>query len=252
LNRDITAWWLRRRKGMMKSPRQLDRAMPAWFGLVLSVVVVAVAEGQVLRVDLDGTLEGRAGDEKIVPVPDELWRPTGTLSFRFRASRTLRFTSHPEGKPERMTLVECPLLRVDLSEDRKHTILKVSLPAGGDYKPAGTIFWSHLKAGKWYHLSLAWDAARGKLEAYLNGVLQEEIRLRGAGKPWTPPDSPSGNLHLGGSLGTGDRRATIAVDSAALYPTFMDEEDVAGTLSHRFDHNSLPSKSKQNKPTLPM
>lgn len=214
----------------MRSLEQLGLPVVVCLALALSSIPAAVAHAEVLRVDPDGTLEGRPGDEKIVSVPDELWRPTGTLSFRFRASRTLRFTSHPEGKPERMTLVACPLLRADLSEDRKHTILKVSLPAEGDYEPAGTIFWSHLKGGEWYHLALSWDAARGKLEAYLNGVLQEEIRLRGAGRPWTPPASPSGPLRLGGSLGAEDRRVAIAVDSVALYPTFMDEEDVVGTL----------------------
>lgn len=240
----------------------LDWPAQAMLATLPLVVAAPVAEAQVLQLELDGTLEGRAGGRSIlaelgsgaklfdaggqgavlpgdegaaitVPVPDELWKSAGTLSFWFRASRTIRFISDSKAKPHRMALVECPVLRADLSEERGHAILRVSAAAAGDYKPSGRIFWSHLKGDRWYHFAIAWDAAAGRLEAYLNGVLQEEIRLTSAGSPWEPPASPSGPLRLGGSLGSGDQAARIAVGSVALYQTFMDEEALAATWKGR-------------------
>ena len=242
--------------------KYLDRLTQAMLATVLAGIAATATDAQVVQLELDGTLEGRAGGRGIlaelgpgatlvdaggqggvvpgdegaavvVPVPDELWKSTGTLSFRFRPSRTVRFISDSKAKPQRMALVECPVLRADLSEDRRHPILRVSAPAAGDYRPNGTIFWSHLKGDRWYHLALAWDAAAGRLETYLNGVLQQEIRLGAAGRPWDPPALPSGPLRLGGSLGHGDQSARIAARSVALYPTFMDEEALAATLKGR-------------------
>ena len=130
-------------------------------------------------------------------------------------------------------LVDCPVLRADLSEDRTRVTLQVSLPSSGEYEPRGTIFFSHLKGGQSYHLALAWDADQGKLEAYLNGVIQQEMRLRDAGRPWQAPDAPSGPLRLGGSLGRGDERARIAVASVTLWRDFLNEEALAATLRDR-------------------
>ena len=226
---------------------------------VLTAIPTTVGHAQIFRLDLDGTLEGRADGRKImaelgpgatlrkpaegggvepgdegpavvVPVPDGLWRSTGTLSCWFRPSRTIRFVSDPKREPGRVSLVDCPVLRADLSEDRRHPILRLTVPAAGDYQPKGSIFWSHLKGGRWYHLALAWDATRGRLEAYLNGVLQQESRLGEAGRPWEPPAELSGPLRLGGSLGEGGLPAKIAVRSVAVYPSFLDEGAIAATL----------------------
>jgi len=229
---------------------------------VCSAISTTVAQAQVFELDLDGTREGRADGRTIVaelgpgatlgkpgdgggvepgdqgpavtvPVPDGLWRSTGTLACWFRPSRTIRFTSDPKGKPGRVSLVDCPVLRADLSEDRRHPVLRLSVAAAGDYKPKGTIFWSHLKGGQWYHLALAWDAAQGRLEAYLNGVLQQEPRLRDAGRPWEAPAGPSGPLRLGGSLAGGGHPAKIAVRSVAVYPRFLDERAMATAMRAR-------------------
>ena len=244
----------------MTSRRPLD-----WLGLmalaaVLGAVATTAVEAQVLRLDLDGKLTGRAGDQRVVaglgpgatlltpkggvepgdegpavvvPVPDPLWRSAGTLAFRFRPSRTIRPTADTGQKPRRMTLVDCPLLRADLSEDRTRVTLRVTGRGVGDYQPSGMVFLSHLSGGKRYHFALAWDATQGKLEAYLNGVLQQQMRLRDAGRPWQILDAPSGPLKLGGSLGRGDQRARIAVDSLALHQGFLDEAALGATLDER-------------------
>jgi hypothetical protein len=107
----------------------------------------------------------------------------------------------------------------------------VTAPAAGEYVPKGSVFWSHLKGGKRYHLALAWDAARGRMEAYLNGVLQEELRLSQAGRAWEPPKYPSGPLRVGGTLGSGDQRAELAVDSVVVWPAFLDHQAVAAMVS---------------------
>ncbi len=235
-----------------------------WRGALAVALIVAAspaagAEPQVLELKLDGKLQGRIGKETItaelgpgarflragplqgvepgdegpaviVPVPDDLWRPTGTLSFWFRPSRTIRFSEDPKGKPLVAPLVDCPIMQVELSEDRRHPVLRVNLPAGGDYAPKGTVFWSHLKGGPWYCLALAWDAPAGRLEVYLNGVLQEELRLNDTGRSWEPPSSPSGALRLGGTLGQGETAARIAVGPVGLYSEFMNEEELAAAL----------------------
>lgn len=244
----------------MTSRRPLDRFDLMALAAVLAAVATTVVEAQVLQLDLDGKLTGRAGDQTVaaelgpgatlltpkggvepgdegpavvVPVPDQLWRPAGTLAFRFRPSRTILPISDAARKPQRLTLVDCPALRADLSEDRTRVTLRVSLPSTGEYEPSGTIFWSYLKGGQSYHLALAWDATRGKLEAYLNGVRQQEMRLRDAGRPWQTPGGASGPLSLGGCLGPGDHPAGIAIASVTLYRDFMNADALAATLKNR-------------------
>jgi len=243
----------------MKSP-----CVPHAIGTTALVAAVAavsttVGHAQVFELDLNGTLQGRADGRPIaaelgpgatlgkpdegggvepgdqgpavtVPVPDGLWRSTGTLACWFRPSRTIRFVSDPKAKPGRVSLIDCPVLRADLAEERRHPILRLTVAAAGAYQPKGTIFWSHLKGGQWYHLTLAWDAAAGRLEAYLNGVLQQQPRLREAGRSWETPAGHSGPLRLGGSLAGAEPPAKIAIRSVVLYPSFLDEGAIAAML----------------------
>ena len=46
--------------------RYLDRLTQAMLATLLAVMTANVADAQVLQLDLDGTLEGRAGDRRIL------------------------------------------------------------------------------------------------------------------------------------------------------------------------------------------
>ena len=227
----------------------------------------AAPQEPVLQLDLDGSLTSRAGGRSVtaqfgqeakfiesaegqgiepgpegpavvVPVPDELWRPAGTLAFRIRPSRTLRI--YKDGKLN-VDLVKCPLFTLGLMEFKRHIVLRASMAHDGSEKDRkvlgaatrGQLYWSHLKGGKWYHVAVAWDAAKGRFDVFLSGSIQQELRLRRRWQPWRPPAKPSGNLEIGGTLGEGDAAAKIAVDSIQLYPAFMDEACVAATLKGR-------------------
>ena len=244
--------------------------MQTWRKTWLAVGLVAFAAGgafgQALVLDLDGSLEGRAGERKItatlgqgaelvqsvegqgleqtgpgpavtIPVPDDLWRPEGTLAFRIRASRTLRYAKGK--KPLTASLVNCPLFRLSLAEDKRHLVLRASVASAGkrtrEVRRAtqGQLFWSHLEGGAWYHFAFTWHAAKGRMDTYLNGSIQQEMRLGGRWHAWKPPAQPSGPLELGGALGPGEAMARMAVDQVRLYPTFMDEAQVAALLKGR-------------------
>ena len=216
----------------------LDGELTAWAGdgtvaaqLGPEAKFVESAEGQ-------GVEPGAQGPAVVVPVPDELWRSAGTLAFRIRPSRTLRI--YKDGKLN-VDLVKCPLFTLGLMEFKRHVVLRASMTHDGTEKDkkalaaatGGQLYWSHLKGGKWYHIAIAWDAAKGRFDVFLNGTIQQELRLRRRWQPWRPPANPSGNLEIGGTLGAGDTEAKIAVDSIQLYPGFMDEACIAATLKGR-------------------
>ena len=219
----------------------MDKIGKILWKVVAMVALPGALYGQVLDVKPDGTPEGSVVK---APVPDEQWRSAGTLAFRFKASRTIRFAQ--DGRPAKVKLVESPVLSAELSEEKNHTILTVTAASADEKKPRGRLDLSYLKTDRWYHLALAWEAEKGRLEAYLNGVLQEPLRLGGPAHPWKPVNRPSGPLALGGQLGEGaratqrsaasqssKRAARITVDSIQLYPNFLDEAAVAATLAGR-------------------
>jgi hypothetical protein len=158
--------------------------------------------------------------------------PTGTLGFRFRCSRTVRVSPDPKGKTLAARIVHCPAMDITLQELRRHPRLLIQLHAAGKRGPRGLLFFSHLKRGQWYHLAVAWDAPTGRLEVYLNGVLQQYC-IAGFREPtpWEPPAELSGEMQLGGQLGAGDTAATIAVDTARVWPKFLAEAEVTAAIA---------------------
>ena len=149
-----------------------------------------------------------------------------------------------KARPISATLVKCPLFTLKLGEYGNSLILWANMASGAKPKnkagrrevawaTRGRLYWSHLKGGPWYHVVFTWDAAKGRMDAILNGSIQQEMRLRRRWKPWTPPARPSGALEIGGSFGAGADRATLAVDSIQLYPAFMTEAQAAATLKGR-------------------
>lgn len=159
-----------------------------------------------------------------IPLPASCRRDQGTVCLWIRPSREIRI-----GEPRVVIpVLDCPFLRVKLVEKRNQSWLDVRIPATGMLLAKGTLALSHLKA-KWYHLALAWDAPLGRLEAYLNGAVQEPLRLRRA-NAWVHPKPAPWRLQLGGHGGEGNRSVSLAVDGLRLYPTFLSAKEVARTL----------------------
>jgi hypothetical protein len=100
---------------------------------------------------------------------------------------------------------------------------------------------SHLKANRWYHLTVAWDRPQQRLEAYLNGILQQALRPRPSREQL---DSTA--LRLGGTLGQGAGAIRFAVDSIRLYDRFLDETQLAATLEGR----NLPPVEGEGRPAI--
>jgi len=148
----------------------------------------------------------------------------GALCFRFRPSRDVRFQS---GQPVAVTLARCPLFTITLTETARHPVLAAQMTSAEGYAPKGNLLLGFLKGGEWYHLALAWDAAQGKLETFLNGVSQGEMRLADSGKAWLPATLAAGDLELGGAAGTGAQALAVAVGSIRLHPLFLPEAALA-------------------------
>jgi len=178
-----------------------------------------------------GVEPGARGPAVIVPVPKELWRSSGTLAFRFRTSRTVNVLAAK--KMPAISLVDCPVFTVVMQETKRCPRLLVRRRSASKARP-GRLDLSHLDGGKWYHIAFSWDAKNGKLEAYLNGVLQARMFLYPKGPfRWDLPSDLSGDLRLGGTLGTGADAVRVAVDSVQLWPSFMNEAQIRQTLRGR-------------------
>lgn len=199
---------------------------PAAATLLSGAVFVESVEGQ-------GVEPGAAGPALSIPVTPDTWGDRGTLAFRFRASRTIRAAklAGPDARPIQATLLTCPVGKFILIEGPAHPILRVIVAQPDVSKPLqGNIYLSHLKADRWYHLAVAWDLPSGTVDTYLNGVLQEDTFLQDVGPLMLDLDAP---LELGGSMGEGDRRATLAIDEVQLFDDYMTEEQLGPTLAGR-------------------
>jgi len=177
--------------------------------------LVPSAEGQ-------GAEPGPQGPALVVPAAP-LAPEAGTLCFRFRLSRDVRFQA---GQPLSVVLARSPLFTLALTETAKHPVLALQMASREGYAPKGNLLLGFFQGGQWYHLSLAWDAAQGRLETYINGVSQGEMRLADSGKTWLPA-AAAGDLELGGASGEGARALSVAVDAVRFYPAFLSEAQLA-------------------------
>jgi hypothetical protein len=147
-------------------------------------------------------------------VSDELWSETGTFLVGFILSREMKFRSDPVEIP----FAESPLFDLRLEETTHSVKLKVVMKHDGGLSPEeekeivrGDVEWAFLKEGQPYFLALTWDAPAGKLDLYLNGTLQEQLRIRRRATSWTIPESPSGPLRLHRTNPTEGARQDIIV-----------------------------------------
>ena len=226
-------------------------------------------QGEVMRLSLDGSLKGQAGGRTIsaelgpgakfvdsvegqgvepgpegpavtVDVPEDLWTPQGTLMFRMKLSRDLR----PGDDGVRFTVLNCPIFKLSLVQRRTHLRLRADLKTKGEMThqqalnrfALGKVMLSHLKGDKWYHVAMSWDSTfpDNELEMYLNGANQAEMRPgRAWFWPWKLPEERKGALIIGGSGGEGEQRLSVAVDAIALYPVFMNGDEVGAELAGR-------------------
>jgi len=146
---------------------------------------------------------------------------TGTLALRLRASRLLV----PGGERASVNLVSSAGLRAAITRTPAQLQLDLTLDGAGGPPLSGNALLSHLKADRWYHLAVAWDRPARRVELYLNGVLQQSIRL------WVD----SGRLEdtapvFGGTLGGGAGAVTFTVDTVRWYERFLREEQLATAL----------------------
>lgn len=229
------------------SPVSLHIGWTALASLMLfAVAVEAFARGEVLRFDLDGTAQGTIAGKTVnaqlgdgakfvegaegrgvepaeggfavqIPAGDALAQQAGTLAFAFRLSRTDRFDPKSRRK---ITLVDSPALRIEYSAAR----LYLSVPCAKVRTEPRRIQFTHFKGDKWYHLAVAWDAARGTMDVYLNGARQEYSPE----EPWEFGEA-SGPLRLGGSAG----EMKIAIDSVQVFATALSEQQLAEALEGR-------------------
>ena len=221
---------------------------------------VSVASSQVVNFPLNGSLEGTADDRPgkatlypgaafiteadgsqavepgpegpalVIPVPGSAWGSEGTLSFRFSASRTVRGSARADSSPLRIPVFESPLLSAELVERSEQVDLDVRIVATDGSQPRGVLALSRIEGGKLYHFALAWDAAAGLLEAYLNGVGQARLRSGQADGPWTPPALATDPWMLGGSAGKGATAVKISVARAQLFSAALNEQEVAESI----------------------
>ena len=71
-----------------------------------------------------------AGAQALAPGQQMAWQPTGTLGFRLRASRTIRFCTAPGGKKLLAAhLLRTPILDIRLEETKRHPRLRLGIHA---------------------------------------------------------------------------------------------------------------------------
>ena len=176
---------------------------------------------------------GPAGAEAVAPGQQVAWRPSGTLGLRLRASRPVRFCTVPGQKLLAAHLVRSPVLDIRLEETKRHPRLRIQVHSAARRGQRGVAYLSHLKGGQWYHLAVAWDAPTGRLEVYLNGVLQQyAIAGFTPPMPWQPPAARVGKLALGSTLGEGGAAARLEIEGVQLWPAFLSEAELRARLAH--------------------
>lgn len=177
-----------------------------------------------------------AGPRAQVQTPEGIWRPEGSFEFRFRALAAVQPRSL-RGRP--LTLLRSPLFTLTISQTAQLVLLNIAMAHDGSLSEteaaavsSGNIFLSFLRPELWYHGVLTWNAPRGDLDFYLNGCLQEEIRLLRRRPVWPTPHAPRGPIEFDGLLNPGEPdEIRFEAGQAHLWPTCLSEQQVRQRLA---------------------
>ncbi len=202
---------------------RLDAALAARVGA--GQLPLVLPPGTTLRDGPEGTafVPGPEGPAVTVSFPEGTFPSArGMIAMRVLASRRIGFVRN--GKPRVMVLVDSPAIRIELREQTDCPHLRVF--AKGADKPARIIRIAYLKPDQWYHLAVSWKAASGDVDLFLNGWAQQRIHYM----PWSPPATGSAEVALGGVLGEGDTRATLAVSDVRFSAWYHDESRLRASL----------------------
>ncbi|MCK5802023.1 MAG: DUF1961 family protein [Lentisphaeria bacterium] len=148
----------------------------------------------------------------------------GTAMMEIRASRRIGHTA----KGQRLgNLVNGPGIRVLLQEAADGPRFLIRHP-GTSSRPSIVCRFAWLAPNQWHHVAVAWNAATGDVDIYVNGWAQQRTHLR----PWNPTGR-GGVLDLGGILGEGADSATIQVRNPELHAWHMNEPQLRAALRGR-------------------
>ena len=189
---------------------------------------VATVDGQNVEVHLaPGARFAQSGDHigaangseyaVEVPVPTGAWGPRGSVAFWMVFAKT-----RLAGQSKRVVpFVQTPAINFRM----RGTFVLPGAKRGEGSAPGSTVAaftYSRFLGGKPYHVVMAWDADTGKIEMYLNGVLQAS----GYYAPWRVTDT-EGPLRVG--IPAADGR--MQVDSVQYFSEFLSEADVKALLA---------------------
>jgi hypothetical protein len=148
----------------------------------------------------------------------------GTVMMEIRSSRRIGQTA----KGSRWgNLVDCPGIRLFLQEGMDCPRFHMRHP-GKTGSPSNVCRFAWLAPDQWYHVAVAWKAATGEVDIYVNGWAQQRTNLA----TWKVT-ATGGTLDLGGILGKDAEAATIQVREPELRAWHMTEPQLRTALRGR-------------------
>jgi hypothetical protein len=177
-----------------------------------------------------------AGSTAQVQTPAGVWRPEGSFEFRLR---TLGEVGPRAAKGKPICLLRTPMFTLTLAQTPQLVLLTIAMAHDGSLSEqeaaataGGNVFLAFLRPELWYHCMLTWNAARGDLDFYLNGCVQEEIRLLRRRPVWPAPHAPAGPIEFNGILNPGEPdEIRLQGGPAQLWPTCFSEQQVQARIA---------------------
>jgi len=159
----------------------------------------------------------------IIDAPTHVWNnaaESGAIALRFRPSRELRVRSD---QPLTIPLIVSPLIDIAVVETENHSQITIRIPTSDDQSKPVTdeMMISHLKP-QWYHIIVTWDAKAGKIEWYLNGILQ--MNGRDFTPPWKALNNADGVIRAGGWFGHGRHKTGIEAADISIRRGLTDKK----------------------------
>lgn len=181
------------------------------------------------------------GPESTVDVPRHVWEESaksGAVALRFRPSREIRISTDQRLQ---MSLLESPLVDIEIMEADRHSGLRISIPTHDDDsgRIVNNVMISHLKP-QWYHVIVTWDAETGEIDWFLNGTLQMNDRFL---ETWNPVRDASGAIRTGGDYGDDRKRVVIETADITVMKGLV-TEGVAEMMAAAAGHTRLDGEGR--------